>query len=91
MNDSVQCTVTTEVNLTPRILGKLFAEMGSDQQAEFFDEAAAVAEGWGAMGEVQWLYVREELSPRALELLLMLTIGHWMHECEQSLRTRAVG
>lgn len=67
----------TVTNVTPAMAAKAFAEMGSDEQAEFFEELAKETASWGELegragltnrampyGEWQWCSLWEELQKR---------------------------
>lgn len=56
-------------DLTPETLGRILAEMPSDHQARAFNALAEVAEGWPGNSQVQWVYVAEELTTSAADLL----------------------
>jgi len=63
---TIESKVTTE--LTPKIIAKAFAHMGSDGQAEFFEHLAAEVKatfkcGYG-FGEMQWCHMAEDLKKR---------------------------
>lgn len=56
-------------DLTPEELGKIFAEMPSDQQARVFNALAETAATWPRNSQVQWVYVSEEMTRAAVDVL----------------------
>ena len=74
---------TAKVQLTPAMMAEAFWKMGSDQQAEFFDELARVIRedhktntSAYSLGELQWFFVGDELlTPKnkvAREMLMTM-------------------
>ena len=52
--------------MTPEELGALFAGMGSEEQARFFNGIAASTKTWPhgkgySYGELQWCYLRDDM------------------------------
>lgn len=56
-------------DLTPEALGKILAEMPSDQQARAFNTLAETAATWPTNSQVQWVYVSEEMTQAAVDIL----------------------
>jgi hypothetical protein len=55
--------LTVEVKLTPVEIAEAFCEMDDEAQAQFFVEAARIAETWTGVGRcMQWFYVGKHLK-----------------------------
>ena len=52
-----------------RALARLFADMFSAEQAEFFDELALQTGGWPNSAGFQWRNMQAYLTPRAKEII----------------------
>lgn len=50
-----------EIKPTPKVLAEAFAEMGDEEQAQFFIEVAALAKSWRVGGSMQWHYIGAHL------------------------------
>lgn len=57
---------TAEVELTPKILAAAFWNMGSEEQAEFFEELGKEIAGGTYHSQRQWFYLEEELRKSTL-------------------------
>lgn len=55
--------------LTPETLGRLLANMKSDQQAAVFNAMAVEAATWPGNAQMQWVYVAESMTESAKEIL----------------------
>lgn len=59
MSDKKKLIDGNEVKeITPEIIAELFAELGSDEQARFFNRVAEVSSRWGGGGlamQLQWI------------------------------------
>lgn len=63
-------------DLTPSELALLFAELGSDEQAAFFDEVGRLSDEWPGLGWCgQCSYIADTLTLRALRVIETLN-GH---------------
>lgn len=82
--------VTTPVTLTPEMLARSFWAMSSVEQAEFFAELNKVIQhdhatdpkSWAwSLGEMQWLYLGDELDKNqpAREMLMTIAAPMYMH------------
>lgn len=83
-------TVTSNVELTPAMMAEAFWAMGSDQQADFFDELARVIRedqktnknAYG-LGELQWFFtgsvLREEKFKDARDMLMTMAAPLYLH------------
>jgi hypothetical protein len=60
--------VEVSVSITPHEMGKAFAAMHSDEQAQFFDGVASQTGTWVKASCLQWQMMRDELEklPRGL-------------------------
>lgn len=80
---SVEATI--RVDLTPEKLAAIFCEYDAGEMAEFFDDVARIAqEEWpkgswfkSCAAEMQWDYMRRELSVRALATLMSMSRVLW--------------
>lgn len=69
------------VSFTPRILAEVFAEMGDEDQAQFFIEVAEIAKTWEDVTFRQWYSVGAHLrtckcsTDDARELVRSLAAG----------------
>lgn len=53
----------------PSEIGRLFAEMGSDEQAQFWDAVAAATKRWDRAACFQWRDMADYLTPAARSLI----------------------
>ncbi len=53
--------VTAEIELTPEQAAEIFCEWGDEEQAQFFIEAARIAETWDGPPSWQWYRVGRHL------------------------------
>lgn len=68
-------TITLD-DMTPEELAQLFAPMGSDEQARFFDALAVITGDWRGLGWCgQCAYMVDNLSTAGAEVVLTLA-GH---------------
>lgn len=58
----IPVTMTTEIDVTPRLLAELFCGMDDEQQAQFFIDASAVARRWNNVADWQWFTVGRHLK-----------------------------
>jgi hypothetical protein len=80
----VSAIASAIVELTPKMLAQAFWEMNSAEQVEFFSELAKVIRedfktntNAYSMGELQWLYVEDELrkSENRLAREMLMTMA----------------
>ena len=57
---------TAEVEITPKILAAAFWNMGSEEQAEFFEELGKEIAGDTYHSQIQWFSLEEELRKSTL-------------------------
>ena len=57
---------TAEVEITPKILAAAFWNMGSKEQAEFFEELGKEIAGDTYHSQMQWFYLKAELCKSTL-------------------------
>ena len=65
--------------ITPEIVAEIFAGMGSDEQARFFNHISKVASTWGAGLEMQLQYVTDEDGLTLSGRRVMQGIGDYSH------------
>lgn len=66
--------------ITPEIVAELFAGMGSDEQARFFNRVSEVASKWKGMGlYMQLQYVTDEDGLTLAGRRVMQSIGEYSH------------
>jgi hypothetical protein len=59
----MQFTTTVDIPMTPATLAAAFCEMDDEQQAQFFIEAARIAQTWPSEAKaMQWFYVGRHLK-----------------------------
>jgi hypothetical protein len=59
----MKLSVDVDLKLTPETLAAAFCDMDDEQQAQFFIEAARIAETWTSSSRhMQWFYVGRHLK-----------------------------
>jgi len=67
-------------DITPEIIAELFADLGSDEQARFFNHVDKVASTWAGMGlamQLQWITDDDGLTLAGRRV--MQAIGDYSH------------
>ena len=69
------------VDVTPEVIAEIFADMGSDEQARFFNHIAVVASKWGAGGYLgmQLQAITEDCGLTLAGRRVMQEIGEYSH------------
>lgn len=82
--------ITSEIDLTPKLMAEAFWNMGSDKQAEFFHELNTVIvtshakdpKSWAwSLGEMQWCYVAAllEKDKAGRDMLMAMAAPLYLH------------
>lgn len=72
--------IKSQVEVTPKLLAKLFANMGNHEQAEFYNELGRLAQDWHMGLCMQMCVVRHSDRLNACGRATMAKIGEWGKE-----------
>lgn len=62
-------TLISSDESVPAALAKMFCNLTSEKQAEFFNSVAVISSTWEASAALQWRYMQSDLSEKGSRLI----------------------